>query len=361
MKIWKFVSLAAIILVLFFILKNLDKEQEAELVSTQPIDSLKVDVIATGLDTPWEIVFLPSGEMVVAERSGKLSVLGDNPREIKIPGVIEAGEGGHLGVALHPNFGQNKYIYIYYTTSKSEKIINRVIRFTFENATITNPQIIIDDIPGARNHNGGRIAFGPDKLLYITTGDAENENTAQDINSLAGKILRIKDDGSIPEDNPFNNAIYSYGHRNPQGLAWDDNGGLWSTEHGRSGFRTGLDELNYIQKGGNYGWPVIEGDEAKDGMIQPVVHSGPDTTWAPAGIAYMKGKLYFAGLRGQTLYEVSITSPGKIGRVIKRFEKEYGRLRAVTTDRAGVLYVSTSNRDGRGNAGEDDDLIFKVR
>ena len=205
-------------------------------------------------------------------------------------------------------------------------------------------------------HDGGQLAFGPDEMLYISTGDANIQNLAQDKNSLNGKILRLHDDGSVPDDNPFGNAVYSYGHRNPQGLAWDDNSSLWAAEHGPSGLETGNDELNLIEKGKNYGWPVIRGQEAKAGMEKPVIESGRNETWAPSGLAFFAGRLYFAGLKGETLYAFN---PGN-AELKKYFAGQYGRLRAVKTWLGG-LYFTTSNTDGRGNPTGGDDKLILIR
>ncbi len=212
------------------------------------------EVVAQDLSIPWEIVFLPSGEMLVSERPGTLVRISKERKKYQIDGIKHVGEGGLLGMALHPEIFKNKWIYLYFTTvNKVGGLTNRVERYTFEDDQLKNKTVILKDIPGAIYHDGGRIAFGPDNLLYITTGDAEKSYLAQNKTSLAGKILRLRDDGSIPSDNPFGNAVYSYGHRNPQGIAWDNLGRLWSTEHGRSGVFSGLDEINLIEKGANYG------------------------------------------------------------------------------------------------------------
>lgn len=320
-----------------------------------------LEVVATGLRVPWEMDFLPNGDLILTERGGTVRVFGVTPVEIRVREVVERGEGGLLGLALHPDFVVNKFIYLYFTTQNNGTIINRVVRYIFDGQTFEQDKIILDNIPGNANHNGGRIAFGPDRQLYITTGDAGNDNLAQDTNSLAGKILRLADDGSVPSDNPFGNAIYSYGHRNPQGLAWDQERNLWATEHGRSGLRSGFDEINYIEKGANYGWPVIEGNQTRDGMKTPVVHSGPNDTWAPADIVFSDGNLFFTGLRGQALYQIPIISSGVLGNVTENFKNEFGRLRALTLDLNGLLYFATSNHDGRGSPNTGDDQIIMIR
>jgi glucose/arabinose dehydrogenase len=322
---------------------------------------MEIQTVATDLDTPWEIGFLPTGEMLVTERSGTLRFFsGTTTLAFPIEEVVEVGEGGLLGLAIHPSFSTNNFIYLYYTTRVQNRTINRVARYVFRDNSLSQPAIIIDNIPGASNHNGGRIAFGPDGYLYVTTGDAGNPNSSQDRNSLAGKILRITADGQIPTDNPFQNAVYAYGIRNSQGLAWDSEGRLWATDHGRSGIRSGMDEINLIEAGGNYGWPVIEGDEQREGMISPVIHSGPDVTWAPAGIVVSNNRIFFAGLRGRTLYEISIHEQEELGMITEHFKDEFGRLRAVSLDENGLLYISTSNRDGRGNPSATDDRILRL-
>ncbi|HWQ99627.1 MAG TPA: PQQ-dependent sugar dehydrogenase, partial [Candidatus Methylomirabilis sp.] len=201
-------------------------------------------------------------------------------------------------------------------------------------------------------------AFGPDGKLYVTTGDAGRDRNAQDKTSLAGKILRLNDDGTVPDDNPFGTAVWSYGHRNPQGLVWDDQGRLWATEHGRSGILSGFDELNLIEKGKNYGWPAIQGDDKKEGLVTPVINSGANETWAPSGAVYVDGSVFFAGLRGETLYEARVNDTPVT--LKKHLVGQYGRLRAVVLGPDGDLYLTTSNLDGRGTPVTDDDRIVRI-
>ncbi len=318
-----------------------------------------IEIIAENLQIPWEIAFLPDGDLLVTERSGTLKRIGKERRVYSIEGVRHIGEGGLLGLALHPRFSENQWMYLYLTTRNGDSLINRVERYRFEIDRLAEKTIIIDNIPGAAYHDGGRIAFGPDGYLYVTTGDSGKRNLAQDISSLAGKILRLKDDGSVPPDNPFGNATWSYGHRNSQGLAWDDKRRLWATEHGRSGILSGLDELNLIEKGKNYGWPVIQGDETKVSMESPVIQSGPDEAWAPAGIAFFDGSLFFGGLRGESLYEAKIMESSKIS-LKSHFRQEFGRIRAVVLGPDGYLYITTSNTDGRGKPRAGDDKLIRI-
>lgn len=324
----------------------------------QANDGPSIKVVAQNLNIPWEIAFLPGGDILVTERSGTLRRIGTNQKTYTVEGVHHVGEGGLLGLALHPKFAQNHLLYLYLTTSSGNGLTNRVERYSYDSDRLSNKTPIIGNIPGAANHDGGRLAFGPDGLLYITTGDAGQPERAQDTSSLAGKILRLTDEGKTPSGNPFGSAVYSYGHRNPQGLAWDNNGRLWATEHGRSGIRSGLDELNLIIKGANYGWPEIEGDEQRAGMQTPVTNSGPDETWAPAGLAYWDGSLFFAGLRGESLYEAKIN--GNNVSLKSHLRGDFGRLRAVVLGPDGFLYISTSNRDGRGDIREGDDQIIRL-
>jgi len=327
--------------------------------------SIKDEVIvrASQLSVPWAVEPLHDGTILATERTGNLLHIptDGSVTRISVPDVESTGEGGLLGVVTHPSFETNRLIYLYVTHETDIGVRNRVMQYRFMEGVLDQEKIIIDAIPGARYHDGGQLAIGPDAKLYVTTGDAGEGDMAQDKDSLAGKILRLNLDGSIPQDNPFDSAVYSFGHRNPQGLAWDDEGQLWSSEHGRSGVKSGFDELNKIIEGGNYGWPVIQGDEEADDMITPVVHSGPDDTWAPASLAFVEGTFYWGGLRGQALYAADKIGNNSVGMVRMYFREEYGRLRAVVPSLDnGSLYITTSNTDGRGKPLDGDDKIIEI-
>jgi len=328
-------------------------------------------VVAEGLEIPWDIAFLPNGSTLVTERTGHvIEIRNDGTKhEIRIEGVRQGGEGGLLGLVLHPDFAQNNLLYLYMSApGTGGETSNRVVRYKFENGGLTQDKVIIANIPGAIYHDGGRMKFGPptacasgqeDCHLYITTGDATRSAIAQDLQSLGGKILRLNDNGSIPADNPFNTAVWSFGHRNPQGLAWDNEGRLWQTEHGRSGVTSGLDEINLIEAGGNYGWPESEGDTVQSGTVGPARHSGARDTWAPASLAYLDGSLFFGGLRGEALYE-AVLSGGRVVELKEHFKGEFGRVRTVRVGPDGMLYLTTSNTDGRGSVQTGDDKIIRV-
>ena len=320
-------------------------------------------VVTNNLYVPWGLAFLEDGNILVSERGGNvLLVTEEGEQFIHRFGSYESGEGGLLGIAVHPNFLENKFLYFYYTYQSiaDEGVLNRVERYTYRDEKLTEPVVIIDNIPGAIYHDGGRIAFGPDTHLYITTGDARRPKLAQDLNSLAGKILRINNDGSIPRDNPFaNSPIYSYGHRNPQGLAWDDEGRLWSTEHGRSGVASGFDEINLIVAGGNYGWPDSQGNTVLADTVGPKLHSGATETWAPASATFYDGSLYFGGLRGEALYEAVLDGTTVVD-LKKHYHKKFGRIRTVEIGPDNMLYITTSNRDGRGTILDNDDKLLRL-
>ena len=315
---------------------------------------LNTDVIVDGLNNPWEIVFGPDGEIYFTERDGriwKLSEFGD-AKVIQTFPKSGAVEGGTLGLALHPEFEKNKKIYVYQTNLELEFYQNKIFSFTVEDDMLTDKQIILDGIPGAPWHDGGRIQFGPDEKLYISTGDAISPGLSQDLSSLAGKILRINPDGTIPTDNPFESSpVFSYGHRNPQGLAWSTNGMFVSSEHGPSGeLGYGHDEVNIILKGKNYGWPNIVGNSLDENFVNPLIHSG-QSTWAPSGMVFydsdkissFNGKFLIGTLRGEHLMVVEISDDGSLISTEKFFDGDFGRIRTAQIDHDGNLYILTAN------------------
>ena len=315
---------------------------------------LNTDVIVDGLNNPWEIVFGPDGEIYFTERDGriwKLSEFGD-AKVIQTFPKSGAVEGGTLGLALHPEFEKNKKIYVYQTNLELEFYQNKIFSFTVENDVLRDKQIILDGIPGAPWHDGGRIQFGPDEKLYISTGDAISPGLSQDLSSLAGKILRINPDGTIPTDNPFESSpVFSYGHRNPQGLAWSTNGMFVSSEHGPSGeLGYGHDEVNIILKGKNYGWPNIVGNSSDENFVNPLIHSG-QSTWAPSGMVFydsdkissFSGKFLIGTLRGEHLMVVEINDDGSLISTEKFFDGDFGRIRTAQIDHDGNLYLLTAN------------------
>lgn len=337
-----------------------------------PQYDLRVETIAENLDIPWAIAFAPDGRIFVTERTGTLRVIEDGSLQNSPVLKLDVGgaEGGLLGLALDPNFEQNHHLYLYYTYSEFLSTYNRVSRFTESDNALSGELVLVDKIPGAAIHDGGRIKFGPDGKLYITTGDAANASLAQDLNSLAGKILRINPDGTIPDDNPFaNSPVYSYGHRNPQGLDWDPlTKILVATEHGPSGeMGFARDEINIIYPGKNYGWPEITGDEQDPRYISPIFQTG-NVAWAPSGAAFydgnkipnLNGKFLVANLRGTHLHAFEIdTTDGKILSEQSLFSGTFGRLRDVHVN-DGYIYLLTSNQDGRGSPTHNDDRILKL-
>ena len=315
---------------------------------------LNSDVIVDGLNNPWEIVFGPNGDIYFTERDGRIWKMSESGVAKVIQTFPKSGsvEGGTLGLALHPEFEENKKIYVYQTNLELEFYQNKVFSFEVDEYTLSNKQLILDGIPGAPWHDGGRIKFGPDQKLYISTGDAINPELSQDLSSLAGKILRINSDGTIPNDNPFDSSpVFSYGHRNPQGLAWSPDGLFVSSEHGPSGeLGYGHDEINVILKGKNYGWPNVVGNSFDTKFVNPLIHSG-ESTWAPSGMVFFDsekisdftGKFLIGTLRGEHLMVLDIANDGSMISSEKMFDGEFGRIRTAEISPDGNLYLLTAN------------------
>lgn len=329
----------------------------------------EIQVIAENLYVPWAIAISDDGKIYFTERSGKIRIieagkLNSQPLITFTVPFISAGEGGLMGIALDPNYSQNHYIYVMHSYGEGNGLFNRVVRLAENNNKAYIDKILLDKIPGGQIHNGGRIKIGPDGKLYITTGDTGNSQLAQDPTSAAGKILRIELDGKIPNDNPFpNSPVYSLGHRNPEGLAWNSKNVLYESEHGQSAH----DEINIIKQGANYGWPLVQGNEESTETIvqKPLIQSGEET-WAPSGIAFVtqgpwQGNLLVANLRGQQLLAISLNGNGTIVKKVEaHLKNEYGRLREVVQAKDGSIYITTSNMDGRGNPDKTDDRIIRL-
>ncbi len=329
-----------------------------------------------GLEVPWSMVFTGPNRLLVTERPGRIRAVIDGALQdkplITLPDVASDDEEGLLGLAAHPEYEKNKYLYTAYTYKRGESLLVKIIRLIDQGDTLVQEKTIIEGIPAARFHAGTGLKFGPDGKLYVSTGDASSRENAQLQDSLAGKFLRLDDDGSIPSDNPHpQSAVWSTGHRNPQGFDWHpQTGELYATEHGPSGFDGpgGGDELNLIVKGANYGWPEVHHDQKKEGFQSPLVTFTPAE--APSGAAFStgdllpqwKGDLFFGALKGEGLWRVRFDSQdhAKVIEQEKLFTKKYGRIRAVTVGPDGALYLATSNRDGRGSAQKGDDKILRV-
>lgn len=368
-------------------------QQVAEEIRPEPED-LAAKPWIEGLEAPWSLVFLEADRALVSERPGRIRAIVDGRLQAEPYAELEAaaggerglagaaleatigGEGGVLGLAVHPDFPARPYIYAYHTLEGPEGVRNRVVRLRHEDPGDGSlrgrfDRVILDGIPGWVFHNGGRLGFGPDGLLYITTGETFEAELAQNPESLGGKILRLDPEGGIPESNPFpGSPVYSLGHRNPQGLAWEpESGQLFASEHGPSAeFGLGAhDEVNVIRPGGNYGWPRVVGAAGLEGYADPLIAWTEETT-PPAGMAFHQGDLYVASLASEALLRIGLQAENGGLRVtgIERLfvddasDGSLGRLRDVVAGPDGRLYLLTSNRDGRGNPRPGDDRIYRL-
>jgi glucose/arabinose dehydrogenase len=314
-----------------------------------------VTTIASGLRVPWGIAFFPDGTALVSERDEarllRVTPAGQVTTLCRVAGVTPTSEGGLLGVAVSPHYATDHTIYAYATTADD----NRVLSGTLDDFRAGRERAILTGIPRAEIHDGGRLAFGPDGMLYVTTGETGNGDLAQDLDSLGGKILRIAPDGAIPADNPFpGSPVWSYGHRNVQGIAWDDQGRLWEDEFGSQLW----DEINLIQPGANYGWPAAEGTAHLPGMTNPraVFTTG---SASPSGLAFAEGSLWMGALQGKTTWRVPVLGSGGLGQPVA-VRLTDSRTRTVVLAPDGRLWVTTSDQDGRGDPGPTDDSILAI-
>ena len=349
---------------------------DARTVRTKDGVTLRVETFVDGLEVPWSLAFTSPARMLVTERPGRVRAV-ENGVLVKAPlaaiaDVESRGETGLMGLALAPDYAASRLIYVSYAYTVSGGIRVRVVRFHDDGSRLSDRKVILEGLPAAQFHAGCRLRFGPDRKLYVTTGDATTREIAQKMDSLGGKTLRLNPDGSIPADNPFpGSPIYSFGHRNSQGLDWQPGTGLqFQTEHGPSGFDGpgGGDEVNIVEAGRNYGWPVVHHRASKEGMVSPLLEYTPAI--APSGASFvtgsklpaLKGDFLFACLRGERLMRVRLDpkDPRRVLATEALFEDSFGRLREVQNGPDGALYFTTSNRDGRGSVRKGDDRILRL-
>lgn len=330
---------------------------------------MKVDLVASRLEIPWALAFAPGGRLFFTERPGRIRLIRDgrlSPEPVATLSVAATGEAGLMGLAPDPDFPRAPFLYAMYTHRVAAGLQNRIVRLRVTDDKAVEDKVLLDGIPGGTNHDGGRLHFGPDKKLYATAGDAGTAELAQDMRALAGKMLRLNADGSIPADNPFpGSAIYSLGHRNAQGFDWQPGTGrLFATEHGP----TSNDKVNRIDRGANYGWPRVQGAQQGSGFVPAVLVFNPETV-APSGAAFYTadripqwtGSFFFACLRGQQLHRAVFSADGtRVTLHEAVFAEQYGRIRDVAVGPDGALYFATNNRDGRGRPGPEDDRILRV-
>jgi len=313
--------------------------------------------LASGLSAPWSVVPLAGGGALVSERDDgsvrELTPTGELRTAGVVPGVVSGGESGLHGLAVHDD-GAQTWLYAYHGARDDNRVVRMPILGEPGSLSLGETQVVFDGIPRANTHNGGRIAFGPDGFLYVTTGDAQVRDAPQDPQALGGKILRLTADGEPAPDNPWNNAVWSLGHRNVQGLAWTGDGTLWASEFGQNTW----DELNRIEAGSNYGWPTVEGPAGQEGMTDPVASWGTHEA-SPSGVAAVGDTVFVAGLRWERLWVVD-TEDGSVAAATSVLEGEHGRLRDVVAVAGRGLWLLTNNTDGRGSPRPGDDLLLRV-
>ncbi|WP_163508280.1 PQQ-dependent sugar dehydrogenase [Fodinicola acaciae] len=343
---------------------NVSAQSNADSFTTQSCSTdggvpSSITTISTGWSIPWGTYWMPDGQTALVTERDSFKVFKVTPSGAKtqvgsVPNAVTTnGEGGLLGVAVDPAWSTNHYVYFMHTASEG----NRIVRMTYDGASLSGYKILLQGIKKNQYHNGGRLLFGPDGYLYASTGEAQTPDLAQDKNSLNGKILRLTTDGKPAPGNPFGNYVYSYGHRNPQGLAFDRNGRLWEAEFGNSKY----DELNLIKPGANYGWPTCEGNCGTTGMTNPKA-TWPVSQASPSGIAIVRNVVYMAALRGERMWRIPINGDSEsVGTPTAYYVGTYGRLRTVTkVPGADQLWLSTTNADNNGNQPDGSDKIFRV-
>lgn len=317
------------------------------------------DVLATGLAVPWSVVPLDGGGALISQRDdGALVELAPDGRVREVgtvPGVVSGGESGLHGLALSED-GAETWLYAYHGAADDNRVVRMPLLGEPGTLQVGDSEVIFDGIPRASTHDGGRIAFGPDGKLYVATGDAQNRDAPQDPQSLGGKILRLEPDGAPADGNPWDNAVWSLGHRNVQGLAWTADGTMWASEFGQNTW----DELNRIEAGGNYGWPLVEGEAGRDGLTDPVA-IWTTAEASPSGIAAVGDTVVLAGLRGERLWLVDTSEGAVVGDPEPALTGTHGRLRDAVAAPDGTLWVLTNNTDGRGSPRPEDDLLLRLR
>jgi glucose/arabinose dehydrogenase len=313
-----------------------------------------VRAVAQDLTVPWGVDFLPGGDVLVAERPGRIvrvATSGEVSEVGSVPGVRAVGEGGLLGLVVSPRFATDHLVYVYFTSAGD----NRIVRMTYQDGRLGEPRVLVSGIPAGTFHDGGRLVFGPDGMLYAGTGEAGQRQLAQRLDSLGGKILRMTPDGQPAPGNPFpGSLVYSFGHRNVQGLAFDSRGRLWASEFGQDTW----DELNLIRPGGNYGWPVVEGRAGRPEYIDPLAQWRTSEA-SPSGIAIINDVVWMAALRGERLWRIPLRDD-QVDPPQALFTGTYGRLRTALRAPDGSLWLTTSNTDGRGNPRSHDDKILQL-
>ena len=314
--------------------------------------------LATGLDAPWSVVPLAGGGALLSQRDDgavlELTAGGELREAGVVPGVVSGGESGLHGLALLTS-GDTPMLFAYFGAADDNRVVRMPLHGEPGSFELGEPEVVLDRIPRANTHDGGRLAFGPDGYLYVTTGDAQRRDAPQDPDALGGKILRLTTDGDPAPGNPWGTRVWSMGHRNVQGIAWTADGTMWASEFGQNTW----DELNRIEPGANYGWPLVEGVAGREGLIDPVAQWATSDA-SPSGIAAAGDTVFVAGLRGERLWQVDTRVDGEVDDPVEAFAGEYGRLRDVVAVPDGSLWVLTSNTDGRGSPRPDDDLLLRV-